>query len=91
MKDYEAPIPNRDREGAAVKLTPEEARFNEAVESGEDALNRGEFLTHEQVGKRLERFPRSRRSSGRRFAADRVLQRPKREAAWVIESPHGEN
>jgi predicted transcriptional regulator len=34
----------------------EEARFVEAVKRGEDALQRGEFLTHEQVGKRLERF-----------------------------------
>ncbi len=34
----------------------EEARFIEAVKRGEDAFERGEFLTHEQVGKRLERF-----------------------------------
>jgi predicted transcriptional regulator len=37
----------------------EEARFIEAVKHGEDALQRGEFLTHEQVGKRLERFLQS--------------------------------
>jgi predicted transcriptional regulator len=37
----------------------EEARFIEAVTLGEDALERGEFLTHEQVGKRLERFLQS--------------------------------
>jgi predicted transcriptional regulator len=37
----------------------EEARFIEAVKRGEDALERGEFLTHEEVGKRLERFLRS--------------------------------
>ena len=34
----------------------EEARFVEAVKRGEDALERGEYLTHEQVGQRLERF-----------------------------------
>lgn len=34
----------------------EEARFVEAVKRGEDALQRGEFLTHEQVGQRLQRF-----------------------------------
>ncbi len=37
----------------------EEARFIEAVKRGEEPLQRGEFLTHEQVGKRLERFLRS--------------------------------
>lgn len=37
----------------------EEARYLDAVKLGEDALDRGEFLTHEQVGQRLERFLRS--------------------------------
>jgi hypothetical protein len=40
-------------------LTPyfeEEARFVEAVTHGEDALRHGEYLTHEQVGQRLQRF-----------------------------------
>ena len=37
----------------------EESRFIEAVKRGEDALQRGEYLTHEQVGQRLERFLRS--------------------------------
>jgi predicted transcriptional regulator len=31
----------------------EEDRFVEAVKRGEAALERGEFLTHEQVGERL--------------------------------------
>jgi predicted transcriptional regulator len=34
----------------------EEARFVEAVKRGEDAFQRGEYLTHEQVGQRLQRF-----------------------------------
>jgi len=34
----------------------EETRFVEAVQRGENALQRGEFLTHEQVGERLQRF-----------------------------------
>jgi predicted transcriptional regulator len=34
----------------------EEDRFVEAVKRGEAALDRGEFLTHEQVGERLRRF-----------------------------------
>ncbi len=34
----------------------EEGRFVEAVRRGEDALQRGESLTHEGVGQRLERF-----------------------------------
>jgi predicted transcriptional regulator len=38
----------------------EESRFIEAVKRGEEALQRGEYLTHEQVGQRLERFPRAR-------------------------------
>jgi len=37
----------------------EEARFVEAVERGEDALQRGEYLTQEQVGQRLQRFLQS--------------------------------
>ena len=34
----------------------EEARFVEAVKRGEEAFERGEYLTHEQVGQRLQRF-----------------------------------
>lgn len=37
----------------------EENRFIEAVNRGEEALQRGDYLTHEQVGQRLERFLRS--------------------------------
>jgi predicted transcriptional regulator len=34
----------------------EEDRFVDAVKRGEAALERGEFLTHQQVGERLRRF-----------------------------------
>ena len=34
----------------------EEAGFVEAVQRGENAFERGEYLTHEQVGQRLQRF-----------------------------------
>jgi predicted transcriptional regulator len=34
----------------------EETRFVEAVKRGEEALQQGEYLTHEQVGERLQRF-----------------------------------
>jgi predicted transcriptional regulator len=34
----------------------EETRLVEAVKRGEEALQRGEYLTHEQVGQRLQRF-----------------------------------
>ena len=34
----------------------EEDRFVQAVKRGKDALARGEYLTHEQVGERLRRF-----------------------------------
>jgi predicted transcriptional regulator len=37
----------------------EEARFIEAVTRGEDAFEHGEYLTHEQVGQRLQRFLQS--------------------------------
>jgi predicted transcriptional regulator len=36
-----------------------EDRFIQAVKYGEAALERGEFLTHDQVGERLKRFLRS--------------------------------
>ena len=34
----------------------EERRFAEAVTLGEEALDRGDYLTHDQVGQRLQRF-----------------------------------
>jgi predicted transcriptional regulator len=34
----------------------EESRFVEAVKRGEDVFERGEYLTHEQVGQRLQRL-----------------------------------
>jgi predicted transcriptional regulator len=37
----------------------EETRFVEAVKRGEEGLQRGEYLTHEQVGQRLQRFLQS--------------------------------
>jgi predicted DNA-binding protein len=36
----------------------EEARFVEDVSLGEEALQRGEYLTHDQVGQRIHRFLR---------------------------------
>jgi predicted transcriptional regulator len=41
-----------------TRYLEEEARFIEAVKLGEDALERGEYLTHEQAGERLQRFLR---------------------------------
>jgi predicted transcriptional regulator len=41
---------------AISRYLAEEARFIEAVELGEAALKRGEHLTHEQVGKRIDRL-----------------------------------
>ena len=34
----------------------DESCFLDAVQRGEEALERGDFLTHEQVGERLARF-----------------------------------
>jgi predicted transcriptional regulator len=39
-----------------ARYLDEEDHFAEAVKRGEDALERGEYLTHEQVGERLRRF-----------------------------------
>jgi predicted transcriptional regulator len=41
---------------ALARYFEDESRFIEAVKRGEEALNRGEYLTHEEVGQRLERF-----------------------------------
>lgn len=44
---------------AIGKYLNEEARFIEAVKEGEAALERGDYLTHEEVGKRLGRLMQS--------------------------------
>jgi predicted transcriptional regulator len=36
----------------------EETRFVEAIQRGEEAFERGGYLTHAQVGQRLQRFLR---------------------------------
>ncbi|MGP0095593.1 MAG: CopG family ribbon-helix-helix protein [Terriglobales bacterium] len=41
---------------AISRYLAEEARFVEAVKLGEAASERGEHLTHEQVGKRIDRL-----------------------------------
>jgi predicted transcriptional regulator len=41
---------------ALTRYFQEEARFVEAVKRGEEAFERGEYLTHEQVGQRLQRL-----------------------------------
>jgi predicted transcriptional regulator len=43
-------------EDALTRYLAEEARFVEGVRRGEAELRRGEYLTHEQVSLRLERF-----------------------------------
>jgi predicted transcriptional regulator len=52
--------PGRDADALAreaiSRYLAEEARFIEAVKLGEAALERGEHLTHEQVGKRIDRL-----------------------------------
>jgi predicted transcriptional regulator len=41
---------------ALTRYLEEEARFVAAVKLGEEALERGEYFTHEEVGERLERL-----------------------------------
>ena len=43
-------------EAKLTHLPLRRARFVEAVKRGEDALQRGGYLTHEQTGQRLQRF-----------------------------------
>jgi predicted transcriptional regulator len=44
---------------AISRYLEEEARFVEAVKLGESQLERGEYLTHEQVGGRIEQMFKS--------------------------------
>jgi len=48
--------PDKLVEDALTRYFEEEARCIEAVKRGEEALQRGDYLTHEQVGRRLQRF-----------------------------------
>ena len=48
--------PDEFVQDVVTRYLEEEDRFVEAVKRGEDALERGEYLTHEQVGERLRRF-----------------------------------
>lgn len=41
---------------AISRYLAEESRFIEAVRLGEEAIERGEYLAHEQVGERLNRM-----------------------------------
>jgi predicted transcriptional regulator len=50
--------PDQLVQDVVTRYFDEERRFIEAVNSGEAALQRGEYLTHEEVGQRLERFLR---------------------------------
>jgi predicted transcriptional regulator len=42
-----------------ARYLEEEDRFVEAVKRGEDALESGNYLSHEQVGEKLHRFLQS--------------------------------
>ena len=44
---------------AISRYLEEEARFVEAVKLGEAQLERGEYLTHEEAGARIERLLKS--------------------------------
>ena len=44
---------------AITRYLEEEARFIEAVKLGESQLERGEYLTHEEVGARIQRMLKS--------------------------------
>jgi len=42
-----------------TRYLEEETRFIEAVKRGEESLDRGDYITHEEVGLRLQRFLQS--------------------------------
>jgi predicted transcriptional regulator len=44
---------------AVERLIGEDAAFVAAAQKGFDSLDRGEFLTHEEVGARIDRFFKS--------------------------------
>lgn len=46
----------RNPDDLVARYFEEEDSFIEAVKRGEAALDRGEFVTHEQIGERLLRF-----------------------------------
>jgi predicted transcriptional regulator len=48
--------PDEFVQDVVARYLDEEDRFVQAVKRGEDALERGEYLTHEQVGERLRRI-----------------------------------
>ena len=48
--------PEQFVQDVVAQYLEEEARFVAAVKRGEEGLQRGEYLTHEQVGQRLQRF-----------------------------------
>ena len=48
--------PDEFVQDVVARYLDEEDRFVAAVKRGEDALEHGEYLTHEQVGERLRRF-----------------------------------
>ncbi len=48
--------PEQFVQDVVAQYLEEETRFVAAVKRGEDALARGEYLTHEQVSERLRRF-----------------------------------
>ena len=51
--------PNEVVQDVVARYFEEEDRFIQAVRRGEAALDRGDVLTHEQVGEKLQRFLRS--------------------------------
>jgi len=46
-------------EEAITRYLEEEDRFVDAVKLGESQLERGEYLTHEEVGNRIQRMSKS--------------------------------
>lgn len=48
--------PDEFLQDVLIQYFEDESRFEEEVRHGQDALDRGDYLTHEHVGERLRRF-----------------------------------
>ena len=65
--DHLAAVQDRTRaaliERAVKRFVQEETEFRDFLVEGEQAIDRGEFLTHDQMVAEIERWKRSRKSA----------------------------
>jgi predicted transcriptional regulator len=59
MKSHFSPKQAFKLEQSAKQSPEEEGRFAEAIKLGESQLERGDYITHEQVGARIKQMLKS--------------------------------